>query len=270
MKRIAVLMTCYNRVQTTLTCLRLLYGQEMSGEYDIDVWLVDDASPDGTGNAVKKRFPRVNVIKSNGNLFWSKGMRLAWDAAAAAFDYDYYLWLNDDVLLKSKALPIVLGDLEKIETSPWVVLAGAVSSDETETDISYGATKFFPVGSVPRRANGYLNGNLVLVPREVFKKVGPICGRYHHGYGDYDYGLMLRRAGIGIYSSSQILGVCPQQPERYVHLKGKRFPERVRALFDPKGYSLHDAFVYRYRNWGLVRALMSSAHIMIKICLGAG
>lgn len=69
------------------------------------MWLVDDASPDQTGAKVKAAFPEVHVIEGAGGLFWCKGMRLAWDKAiASGIKYDFYLWLNDDVMLKTDAL----------------------------------------------------------------------------------------------------------------------------------------------------------------------
>lgn len=266
--KIAVLMTCFNRIATTLRCLDSLFKQAMPEECSLDVWLVDDCSPDRTGAIVKVSYPKVNVIQTEGNLFWCKGMRRAWDKAAEAYDYDFYLWLNDDVILKKDSIAIALRDYEKLgKEKSLSVLVGSFSSDSTENDVSYSATlpngsRLFPDGRMPHLANGYLNGNFVLIPRGVFKKVGPIYGKYHHAFGDYDYSMMLRRAKIDFYSTSNFLGVCPQQPQRYQHLKGKNTFQRIKLLFQPKGYSLHDTFLYRFRNWGLLRALFACAHVL--------
>ena len=169
------------------------------------MWLVDDASPDKTGEKVKKQCPQVNVIQGTGQLFWSKGMRLAWDKAGVANDYDFYLWLNDDVRLKDEALLNMLNDFAKVGG----VIVGTFSSDETETDVSYGANSDFPDGSLPKAGTCGMNGNMVLVPKAVYDAVGPICGKYHHQYGDYDYGWQLRKKGLEFYSSSYFCGVCP-------------------------------------------------------------
>ena len=66
---VAVLMTCYNRAETTLRCLRSLFAQELPTGWALDVWLVDDASPDGTGAKVTVEFPQVHVIQSPDDLF---------------------------------------------------------------------------------------------------------------------------------------------------------------------------------------------------------
>ena len=262
MKRIAVLMTCYNRAGITLRCLERLFDQAPRDGYKLDVFLVDDASPDGTGRKVKEKYPQVNVVQSKGGLFWCRGMRLAWDVAADKGNYDFYLWLNDDVVLKQGAVAGLIEDWERTKG----VVVGTFSSDESESAISYGATRKMPDGT-PRIADVGMNGNLVLVPREVYEKVGPICGAYHHQYGDYDYGWLLRRNGFEFYASSRFCGVCPQQPERYLHLKGRSLTNRLKLLFDPKGYSLHDALLYSYRNKGVCRMMLSLAHVVAKVVL---
>lgn len=258
MKRIAVLMTCFNRVKTTLACLERLFVQELPDDYAIEVFLVDDASPDNTGQLVKARYPLVNVIAGKGGLFWCKGMRLAWDSAVTDGDYDFFLWLNDDVMLKEGALLHMLADHEEVQS----VVVGTFATDESESDISYGVTKQMPDGQHPRPSEIVgLYGNLVLVPRGVYKKVGPICGEFHHQYGDWDYAALLRKNGLRYYASSHFCGVCPQQPERYFHLKGKSLVQRLRLLTNPKGFCVHDAFLFRKRHRGFLRACVSAVHV---------
>lgn len=78
---IAVLLTCHNRREKTLSCLQSLFGATMPEGYKTEVFLVDDGSTDGTGEAVEKCFPQVTVIQGDGNLYWNKGMNLAWKNA---------------------------------------------------------------------------------------------------------------------------------------------------------------------------------------------
>lgn len=269
--RIAVLLTCYNRVETTLRCLRGLFMQELPAECKLEVYLVDDASPDQTGNRVRDEFPQVNVIPGGGNLFWCKGMRLAWDnAIASGIDYDYYLWLNDDVVLKSNALKSALNDVFLLED--FGVVVGSTSSDGGETEVSYGASDcnlhLLPPNGKPQLALGRMNGNFVLISRSIFKKVGPIYGGYSHGMGDLDYGYMVRRCGFNFYIASDFVGICPRQPERYLGLKNRTVVERARLLFAPKGYPLRDAVLFKYRNFGVLHALLSFAHIVTFVLCG--
>lgn len=252
MTKIAVLMTCYNRVDTTLECLRRLFAQKLPTGHSLDVWLVDDASPDQTGERVKAVFPQVNVIQGTGLLFWCKGMRLAWDKAAEAYDYDFYLWLNDDVKLKPMALFGMIADYLRTKG----VIVGKFSSDESEREISYAFGKH------------YMNGNFVLISKEIYRKVGKICGRYHHQYGDFDYGTLVKKAGEALISSSDFCGVCKQELSKYHGLANKGLFERIKLLWDPLGYDIHDAVLYRYRQNGLFRAICTALHVVYVVLKG--
>ena len=109
-KSIAILMTCYNRFKVTLKCLEALYNCSVPNDLEFDVFLVDDNSPDKTGEIVKSCCPDVNVIQGTGSLYWNQGMRLAWQTAASKKEYDFYLWLNDDTLVYVDALETIFSD----------------------------------------------------------------------------------------------------------------------------------------------------------------
>ena len=38
----------------------------------------------------------------------------------------------------------------------------------------------------------------------------------------------------------------------------------MKLLFDPKGYNLHDAVLFRYRNWGVGMASVCIAHMLVR------
>lgn len=275
MRKIAVLVTCFNRVEKTLGCFRALMAQRGLGErFELEVFLVDDASPDGTASKVRGEFGdcpkmRVNVIDGSGNLFWCKGMRLAWDKAvesekAAGRNYDFFMWLNDDVHLKNDAIENVLDDYERTKG----VVVGTFAADDTYSEVCYSAKRFDGYRPVPdgkecvKIERGYLNGNLLLVPHDIYEKVGPIYGGYSHGFGDYDYGMMLTRAGLGFWSSSHYCGWCECETSRVRDMRGATLRERLSLLRNPRGRPLRDTFIYRYRHWGLLRAIVSSAHVI--------
>ena len=97
--RIAVLLTCLNRKQKTLACLEALFSQVLPAHVDISACIVDDASTDGTSDAVRQTYPKVKIFSGDGNLFWN-GNAGAFSKAMKD-DPDYYLWLNDDKLRRS-------------------------------------------------------------------------------------------------------------------------------------------------------------------------
>ena len=263
MSKVAVLMTCHNRVETTLKCLD---GLAANAENEtVDVWLVDDGSTDGTSERVKSWHRQnadvvnLTVVAGSGNLYWAKGMALAWRSAAIS-DYDFYLWLNDDVALYPEALSGLLNDYRKVGG----VIVGACCEPGGGA-ISYGATdamdrKIVPKGT-PQKADGWLNGNFVLVPREVYRKVGMISDEYTHARADYDYAERLKRTGIPFYSSSKFVGECHYEFD--AKIRGKSLWQRIRLLWRPGYWNLHDLWLIRSRYHGKLRALVSCVHLIV-------
>lgn len=253
--KIAVLMTCYNRLEVTRRCLRSLFANQVN----VDVWLVDDASSDETGKRVAAEFPQVHVIQGDGKLYWAKGMSLAWREAARQ-DYDFYLWLNDDVILYPDAVQGMLDDYAKCNG----VVVGACCEPIGKV-ISYGATdandqKVIPNG-VPQKADGWLNGNVVLIPRDVYQQVGIISDEYTHARADYDYAERLKKAGVPFYSSSKFVGECHYEFD--AKMRGKPLWQRIQLLWRPGYWNLHDLWLIRSRYHGKVRALVSCLHLIL-------
>lgn len=267
MIKIAVLMACYNRAETTLRSLGRLCAAA-DGLADIDVFLVDDASPDGTGDKVKARFPGVNVISGTGSLYWAKGMRLAWETAKeTGNDYDFYLWLNDDLALKSDSIKVLLADCGACGDVRGVIV-GACSADESEKTSSYAATderdrQIFPDGKNPQLAKGWFNGNCVLVPRTTYEAIGMISGDYTHARADYDYAERLKKAGIPFFASSRFVGVCRNDYRK--KMSGKSLWQRVQMFGKPGYWNLVDLFRFRYRYYGLCRAIVSVCHLAFQV-----
>ena len=249
--KIAVLMTCHNRKESTLRCLRGLPS-------DLDVFLVDDASTDGTGDAVREfsraeRDGRVEVLEGNGSLYWARGMALAWRASLKVdgrVGYDGWLWLNDDVALSPEAIATRL--CASYAAHPDAILVGAcVNSKGEET---YGLR------------DDLFTGNFVFVPRAVYTKLGMICGEYAHAWADSDYAMRAKRAGITVVSCG-VVGRCEGHANR-PSLKGLSLRQRWAMLHDPKGWNLHDLFLYRRRNWGVCAAVASCIHMVFHVLKG--
>lgn len=245
---IAVLMTCHNRKMTTVKCLELILPQLGEGD---KIFLVDDGCSDGTAEAVESLCwkDKYSIIKGDGNLYWAKGMRRAWEASVAERqDWDGYLWLNDDTELRTDAIAkmLVVNDGARI-------VVGELENEKGE--IVYGL-----------REGSLFTGNCVFVPRKVYERLGMICGEYSHAWADYDYAMMVRRAGIGVVSAG-VAGRAEGHPNR-PSLNGLSFKQRWRLLSDPKGWNVHDLWLYRRRNWGAVRALASCVHLALHVAWG--
>lgn len=250
----AIILTSFNRRETTLQCLAALYAQQYTA--DMDVFLCDDASTDGTANAVREQFSQVNIVSGTGNLFWNRGMLRAWQAAKGHKDYDAYLWLNDDAILYDEAIQKML-DTSR-EQQDKAILCGEFQSGNGT--FSYGGKDMHGKPILP---NGrcqtvyYLNGNCVLVPRHAVEKIGLLDPMFLHATGDFDYGFRAQEAGIPVLTTKEYVGKCEENPNaKYRDRKdGLSLPARFKRLYSPIGYNPIVAFRYNYRHWGLKQGL---------------
>jgi GT2 family glycosyltransferase len=215
-RTIAVLMTCYNRRETTLACLAQLAGQELPPNARVRNFLVDDGCTDGTGSAVRTAYPEAEVLEGDGTLFWCNGMRVAWEAAAK-HSPSAYLWLNDDVSLEPDAvarLLRVLDDTEVRQGVPAIVIGACRDPHSGQT--SYGGQK--RLGTHPARLRlldpgteaipcDTFNGNIVLVSSATYRRIGGLR-KFRHTMGDIDYGLRARQHGCAVVLAPGYIGTC--------------------------------------------------------------
>ena len=126
--RVCALLTCFNRREKTLKCLRALAGSSSLQTVELRAVLVDDGSTDGTAQAVRTEFSWVDVVTGEGSLFWCRGMHLAFDAALRS-GFDHYLWLNDDTTLHADAVARLLAceaNLRGRTDAPLIVIGSTV------------------------------------------------------------------------------------------------------------------------------------------------
>ncbi len=252
----AVLMTCHNRREKTLCCLESLFACR-NEEVFFDVYLVDDGSNDGTSAAVREKYKSVTLIEGDGSLFWNGGMSLAWRKASEAGDYNHYIWLNDDVVLFENALSELL---RGVETYPDSIICGA-TIDGIDRTTSYGAYTesgqlLEPNGGFQEVDKGAINGNIVLVSRSVFKKIGMLDSFFTHALGDYEYAHRAHRNGVGIYLAPSSLGECDKGTRSQKWLDAKvGLISRFRHLYAPLGDNPNEYFYYEARYFGLRKAI---------------
>lgn len=223
MTTIAVLLTCHERIERTLTCLAALEAQQGVDEVTFEVIVVDAGSRDGTADAVEARFPQATVLRRGDELFWNGGMRVAL-GHAVTLDPDHYLWLNDDVDLDSDAVARLLAahrQLRAERAAPCIVVGS--TRDTSSGELTYGGVDrpdrrrplhYELVQPDRLRRVETMNGNCVLVPREIVGAIGNLAAAYTHGMGDYDYGHRAELAGGEVWVTPGTIGTCDRNPPR--------------------------------------------------------
>ncbi len=119
MPRLAVVILNYNRADLLADCLASLYAAPARCE--LAVWVVDNASSDGSPEMVRARFPQARLIVSPVNGGFSYGNNLAIAPIIAEGSADYVLLLNNDTVVPPGALD---GLVDYLEAHPEVGVVG--------------------------------------------------------------------------------------------------------------------------------------------------
>lgn len=235
--RITALMTCHNRRASTLSSLDALFSADRPEAVQVDAVLVDDGSKDGTTEAVRSKFSAVRLLEGNGDLFWCRGMHRA-HAEAVRSVPEFVLWLNDDTLLHADAITNLLNvyNTERSASNDHIVVAGTTVDPDTGA-VTYGGLRAasrlrpfsfskIPVGKRAQLCEA-MNGNVVLVPRAVYERVGAFDAAYEHALGDIDYALRARARGARVILAPGVQGTCKANSTAGTHLDDD-LPVRVR------------------------------------------
>ena len=185
-------------------------------------------------------------------------MYTAWEAASKNYEYDFYLWLNDDVKLFKNAIVLMLKAAE--ESSFESLICGATRS-EFEDRITYGGSKInedgliIPNGKIQECR--IIHGNFVLVSKSVYNKLGNLDWKFKHAIGDFDYGLRAIKKGLKNYIAAEYIGTCESNPTLPKWcLKETPMIKRFKILYSPLGYAEPiPFFIYEKRHFGLITAI---------------
>lgn len=255
MQTIAILLTVFNRKDKTLQCIQYLYEQHSLQNYQIDIYLTNDGCTDGTPEAIRQKFPQVHIIDGNGNLFWNRGMYIAWQEAVKN-NYDFYLWINDDTFVYPNMLSTLLqASQEKKDKA--IIVGATQSADHKHT--TYGGR--LSNGEIPT-PNGKLtpihhfNGNIVLIPEYVYLQLGNLDYYFTHSKGDFDYGLRANKVGIKMFQAGYYLGECEVHESLDAWCNPKvPFKQRWKMLHKPNGMPPKETFYLEKKHIGFLSAI---------------
>lgn len=272
---IAILLTCFNRREKTVAFLRSLAKVHRPENCVLDIFLVDDGSTDGTGDAVRKFATEhdlcIKVIVGTGSLYWCGGMRLAWQVALAEETithqaFDYFLWANDDVELRPNALNSLLFVAASPEYTPCGVVCGAFC-DPQDGCFTYGGRSermLLRPNGAPQECR-YIHGNTVLVPRSTYEKIGMFDEQWNHGFGDTDYGLCCIKAGLKCWTTAEYIGTCKQHAIKAPWFSSAvPFRKRWASMWKPVGGNYIQFIQFRRKHYRY-RWMIDAAKFFIQV-----
>jgi GT2 family glycosyltransferase len=204
----------------------------------------------------------VQVLRSDGSLFWARGMHRAMQAAQASGDFDHILWLNDDTELHADALHRLLTEAAAVQkqTGRPPIMVGATA--DAAGRLTYGGdvmqSRWHPfrykrIGGLAAPAPcDAMNGNCVLIPIEVLRSVGNIDPMFEHAMGDTDYALRARALGVPVYVASGFIGTCSVNPtEGSFQDRTLSLRQRWRSVMHRKGLPWRSWLRMTHRHGGM-------------------
>lgn len=105
MKKVSVIIPTYNLKGDLLDCISSIYKSDYK---NFEVFVVDNASSDGTYDAVKKKFPKVKLFRNKTNLGVTGGANRGVREAKG----DYLLFIDHDNILKKDMMTKLVQLLE--------------------------------------------------------------------------------------------------------------------------------------------------------------
>lgn len=194
----------WNGKEDTLDCLRSLREVDYSR---FKILVVDNASKDGSVEAIKKEFPDIEIIVNAANLRFAGGNNVGMKRAIE-LGADYLLLLNNDTIVDKDFLTKLVDGAEVL---PQVGMAGPkIYYHKDPKRLWYAGGKIaWWKGWISHRGvrefdNGqyntigeteYITGCCVLVKREVIDKIGMLDEAYFIYGEDADWSIRASRAG---------------------------------------------------------------------------
>jgi len=255
--KIASLTCSFNRKDKTAAFLKSMLLQSLPEGYQLDMYLLDDKSSDGTSDHIKANFPSVKVIEGTGWLYWAGGMRKVWNYALSQDDYDLFLLMNDDVKLNTDALPRLLKAWEQSD-KPANLLLGTVMNMDGQS-ISYGGWK----RTNRYTSNVYLvipdekllkeceigNANVLLVDKKAVDRIGILSTSFTHGLADFDYTLRAVAKGVNVVVAPGYYGFCDYDHGKPWLPASVPLKKRIKYLYSPTGLAYKEYLVYIWRHF---------------------
>lgn len=244
--KIAVIIPVFNRRETTLSYLKQM-GQLDHAGAELTFVVVDDASTDGTGDAIRSQYPDTIVLQGSGNLWWTGAINVGVQHALQG-TYDAVLIMNDDVDVD----PGFLAPLLKVaEENPGSLVSSITLHKDEEGRVAIlncGFKRMGLFGDIHTLHAGepysdkldeavrcdILTGASLFIPIRVFKKIGIFDSRsFPHNWGDFEFTLRASLNGFPCLAASKSIIFTEYNtnyPALYLFRSTRR--QYLRNLFD--------------------------------------
>nr|WP_154894976.1 glycosyltransferase family 2 protein [Paenibacillus xylanexedens] len=271
---VSIIIVNYNTRQLTLDCLASVYKSITSYQYELIV--VDNASHDGTVEAIRDAYPEVRLIANRDNTGFAVANNQGMEIAKGR----YILLLNSDTVVQKDTLDIMIGFMDshpELGASGCKVILPDGSLDKAckrgfptpsaSFYYAFGISRMFPDRP---QFNQYQLGHLspddeypvdclvgafMLVRRETIDQVGGLDETFFMYGEDIDWCYRIKEAGWGIY----------YYPRTYiVHYKGASARRKPMKII----YEFHRAmWVFHRKHYAKRYGILTNTAVWLGISL---
>lgn len=256
--KIFVVIPVHNRRAFTEQCLRSLELQTYS---DFTTIVVDDGSTDETSEMVVNKFPQVQLIRGDGNLWWTGGVNLGIEKALSQ-EASFVLTMNDDTMISANFIE----EMVKVASKHPNAILGAVEADIKTKKLIYAGQQHsrWPylkstrlLDNLPGEPSqelyevGVYHGRGLWIPTKSFNIIGLFDYRkFPHYLADFDFTCNATKAGIKIYANfNTIVYSYPDESGEKKIKTSKTLSNYYQHLFSRRGgANLRDYTNYVVKN----------------------
>ena len=254
---VSIITVNYNQSKITCEFLESLKNVSYS---ELEVFVVDNDSPNDNPDIIKEQFPKITLIKSNKNLGFAGGNNIAIPYCKGK----YILFINNDTEVDNGFLePLV----ELLESNPKIgMVSPRTQYFHSPNIIQYAGftplnlitTRIFSYGfgekDVGQFSNTFESGSIfgtaMLVPTEVIKKVGMMSEIFFLYYEEHDWAAHIKDNDYLIYYQGKSLVLHKESISTIKHSPFQTYYlSRGRILFtrrNTKGIKKILALLYIY------------------------
>lgn len=204
----------FNTKKLLEDCLQSILGQKF--KENVKIWVVDNASSDGSVEMIKENFPEVKLIESKKNLGFGAGHNIVFKKANA----DFFLVLNSDTILGDGAIKNMVDFMKE---NPVCGIAGCKmkgfdnSLQPNGGDLPFGMALFTWLFNLeafgikkpafhrtePEYYNnahevGWISGSFMFVRKEILSKIGVFNEKYFMYFEDVEFCQRAKEGGFSV------------------------------------------------------------------------
>jgi GT2 family glycosyltransferase len=189
-----------------------------TNDFNLEICVVDNNSSDDSVTFLEEQYPAIKIIKSNTNLGYGRAHNLALEKYP---DYDNYVFMNNDIAVQPNWLEnllevvrnkqnvgavgpkILLSEKKENKENSYVINSAGMDIDKHYMAYDrYQGEENTEKYNVVETVDG-ICGAVMLVPKEVLKKVRGFSPNMFLYYEDVDLSLRIRDEGYDIYYCGQ-------------------------------------------------------------------